>query len=131
MNPVNASSTAASVVQTAGTVPGQSSPVHGAIPAESASSVSLKPANKQHDKIEEATKPTREAVEFAAKQIETFVKSMDRDLSFSVDETSGHRVVRVTDTTTGELIRQMPSDETLRIAKTIDFMNHALVSQRA
>lgn len=130
MSSVSASSNAASIVQTAGTVPErQTAPVSGAVPAAVAGPSEQN--TKKVDKVEESVKPTREAVEFAAKQIESYVKSMDRDLSFSVDETSGHRVVRVTDPTTGELIRQMPSDETLRIAKTLDFMNHALVSQKA
>jgi flagellar protein FlaG len=130
MSSVSASSNAASIVQTTGTVPErQTAPVSGAVSA--AVGGPSQQSTKKVDKVEESVKPTREAVEIAAKQIENYVKSMDRDLSFSVDETSGHRVVRVTDPSTGELIRQMPSDETLRIAKTIDFMNHALVSQKA
>ena len=129
MSSVNASSNSASVVQTTGTVPERASaPLPGAVPAGATASVQQN--SKPRDKIEESVKPTKEAVEFAAKRIESYVKESGRELSFSVDETSGHRVVRVTDST-GELIRQMPSDETLRIAKSLDYMTHALVSQKA
>lgn len=130
MSTVSASSNPASVVQTAGTVPErQAAPVSNATPAEQLTSVQKD--SKRRDKIEECVEPSKEAVAHAAKSIESFVKSMDRNLSFDLDETSGHRIIRVTDATTGELIRQMPSDETLRIAKTIDYLSHALVNQKA
>lgn len=130
MSTVSASSNSASVVQTAGTVPErQAAPVPTSTPSEQLTSVQKD--SKRRDKLEENAAPAKEAVAHAAKRIEAFVKSMDRNLSFDYDTTSGHRVVRVTDATTGELIRQMPSDETLRIAKTIDYLSHALVSQKA
>lgn len=134
MTSISASTNTTSVVQTAGTVPErqQQAPVSSAAsPSYAAYNEVQKKTRAISEKVEESVKPTREAVQNAAKRIESFVKSMDRDLSFSLDETSGHRIIRVTDPTTGELIRQMPSDETLRIAKTIDYLSHALVSQKA
>jgi flagellar protein FlaG len=40
-------------------------------------------------------------------------------LSFFVDEAAGKIVVKVTDERTGRLIRQIPSDEFLRVARNV------------
>ncbi len=63
-------------------------------------------------------------LERLAESISRFVKSMNRDLSFSVHEASGHTVVTVLDGETKEVIRQIPSEEFLR-------MSEALASNRA
>ena len=42
-----------------------------------------------------------------------FVQQIQRDLNFSVDEDSGRTVVKVLDTETKEVIRQIPSQEVL------------------
>jgi len=50
----------------------------------------------------EASQPSREVVAKAAEQLQSFVQSMGRNLSFSVDEVSGYNVVRVVNPDTGE-----------------------------
>ena len=86
----------------------------------------IKPSN-----VNAASQPTREVVAKAAADIQQFVQSMGRNLSFSVDEVSGYHVVRVVNPSTGELIRQLPSDELLKIARDFERLNNVLVSQRA
>lgn len=81
--------------------------------------------------IAEASLPTREAVAKAAADLQQFVQAMGRNLSFSVDETTGYHVVRVVNPTTGELVRQLPSEELLQIARDFERLNNVLVSQRA
>jgi len=44
---------------------------------------------------------------------------------------SGYHVVRVVNPSTGELVRQLPSDELLKIARDCERLNNVLVSQRA
>ena len=56
-------------------------------------------------------------IEDAVAEINNFVQSEYRDLSFSLDEGSGQTVVRVMDRETGDLIRQIPEDVFLRLAK--------------
>ncbi len=89
-------------------------------------SVQIKPSN-----INEVLAPTREALEKIAADLQKFVQSMGRDLSFSVDQTTGYHVVRVINPSTGELIRQLPSDELLKIARDFERLHNALVSLRA
>jgi flagellar protein FlaG len=86
----------------------------------------IKPSN-----VDASSQPTREVVAKAAAEIQQFVQSMGRNLSFSVDETTGYNVVRVVNPSTGELVRQLPSEELLKIARDFQRLNNVLVSQRA
>jgi flagellar protein FlaG len=86
----------------------------------------IKPSN-----VDATSQPTREVVAKAAADIQQFVQSMGRNLSFSVDETTGYNVVRVVNPNTGELVRQLPSEELLKIARDFQRLNNVLVSQRA
>ena len=89
-------------------------------------STEIKPSN-----VNDAAAPTREVVAKAAQQIQSFVNSMGRNLDFSVDSTTGYHVVRVTNPETGEVVRQLPTEELIRIAKSFEQLNAALVHQRA
>jgi flagellar protein FlaG len=86
----------------------------------------IKPSN-----VSQATQPTQEVVAKTAQQLESFVASMGRDLSFSVDSTTGYHVVRVTNPQTGEVVRQLPSEELLKIAQTMEQTGSGLVNQKA
>jgi len=81
--------------------------------------------------VDVSSQPTREVVAKAAADIQQFVQSMGRNLSFSVDESTGYHVVRVVNPNTGELVRQLPSEELLKIARDFQRLNNVLVSQRA
>jgi len=114
------------LLQTAGTLPERSH----AVPVSSSPSVSVAPPPRPSH-VEETTAASRAAVDQAARHIEDFVKSVGRSLSFSVDASTGHQVLRVVDPNSGEVIRQLPADETLRIARSIDYFQNILVHQRA
>ena len=60
-----------------------------------------------------------EQVRQIAAAMEKFVRDSGRSLQFSVDEGSGQVVVKVVDAASGEVIRQIPSEEFLRIAKSV------------
>ena len=81
--------------------------------------------------ISSNSQPTREAVARAAEQIQSFVKEMGRNLSFSVDQVTGYNVVRVVNPDTNEVIRQLPSEELLKIARSMENWNSVLVNQKA
>jgi flagellar protein FlaG len=75
--------------------------------------------------------PTSIDVQVAADLIDRFLRDAGRALSFSVDEVTGRTVVSVRDPATGQLIRQVPSEEALRIAANLDLVSAALVSEQA
>jgi flagellar protein FlaG len=52
-------------------------------------------------------------------QLNDFVQNMQRDLQFSIDKESGTMVVKVIDAKSEKVIRQMPSEETLRLARSL------------
>lgn len=51
-------------------------------------------------------------------------------LLFSVDDATGKTIVKVTDAVTGEMIRQIPSEEMLEIARSLDKMQGMLLHQK-
>lgn len=70
------------------------------------------------------SQPSAEAVERAARQLETFMQSMNRYLEFRIDQDSGRTVVTVKDKTTGDTIRQIPAEEVLRLAQNLGGKAH-------
>ena len=89
-------------------------------------SAEIKPSN-----VSQASQPTQEVILKTAKQMESFVQSMGRELSFSVDEKTGYSIIRVINPQTGEVIRQLPAEELLKIAEMFEQTNSALVNQKA
>lgn len=63
--------------------------------------------------------PKPQQLDDAVSNINEFVQNLSRSLQFSVDEASGRTIVKVTDSDTGDLIRQIPSDEILAISRAI------------
>ena len=62
---------------------------------------------------------TRERVSAVVEQIDTYLKDSRRELQFQVDEESGQVIVRVRDAATGDVIRQIPGEEALRMARAL------------
>ena len=71
------------------------------------------------------------AVKEAVDAANAAVKAIRSELDFSIDEDTGKTVVRVVDKQTGTLIRQMPSQEMLEIAKALDRLQGLLVRNSA
>lgn len=69
---------------------------------------------------EDVLKSSREELQKAVASVESFTQSIRRDLKFSMDDESGKVVVKVTDSKTGEVIRQMPSEEALKLAQRLE-----------
>ena len=67
----------------------------------------------------------------AVKQINDFVQDIQRDLEFSVDDDTGRTVIRVYDSKTDELIRQIPNEEVLELAKNLKETNGLLFNAKA
>ncbi|MEQ1579600.1 MAG: flagellar protein FlaG [Steroidobacteraceae bacterium] len=63
---------------------------------------------------------TAKSIKAAAEQIESYLRHVNTDLEFRVDEAAGKVVVSVRERATGELIRQIPSKEALALAAQLD-----------
>lgn len=79
----------------------------------------------------EKSEPSRKQVEDAADKVQKFVANQASNLQFSLDEDSGRTVVKVVDASTKEVIRQIPSEEILAIAKALDRLQGLLIRQTA
>jgi flagellar protein FlaG len=81
--------------------------------------------------IAEATQESRAAIAKAAQEIESFMLSMGRNLNISVDGNTGYHVVTVSNPATGEVIRQMPSPELLKIAQSLPKYSGLMLNTKA
>lgn len=76
-------------------------------------------------------KPKPEDLDQAVKAVNEFVRPFNNALNFSVDQESQTTVVKVIDQSTKEVIRQIPSEEMLALAKALDTMKGLLIQQKA
>jgi len=78
--------------------------------------------------------PSSQQLQNAVDGINLAMRQSNQNLEFSVDAGTKKAIVKMTDTETGELIRQFPSEEILAIARSIDqFLQRQglLLSQKA
>lgn len=55
----------------------------------------------------------------AVKEINDFIQATQRKLDFSIDDTTHQVVVKVIATESGEVIRQIPSEQALKLAQSL------------
>lgn len=79
--------------------------------------------------------PSPQQIQVAVGTINQVMQQSNQSMEISVDFNTKIPVVKLTDTVTGELIRQMPSKEILAIARSIDqflkFQRGLLLNQEA
>jgi len=66
-----------------------------------------------------------------AAQLQDFLQSSRRDVEFRVDADTHTQIVTVRDATTGDVIRQMPSVEALRVLKSLNAAQGTLLDHIA
>ncbi|ANB26372.1 flagellar biosynthesis protein FlaG [Alteromonas stellipolaris] len=59
------------------------------------------------------------SLENAVKEVESFLQTQNRNLAFSIDDETKRSVVTVKDSESGDVIRQIPSEEVLALAERI------------
>lgn len=91
-------------------------------PAPLVNSVAALPASKDADSNK---------LKIAVQEIEKFVQSVKRNLEFSIDESSGKVVVKVIASGTGEVVRQIPSEEALKLADNLSNASSVLFNAKA
>ena len=72
-----------------------------------------------------------EKLQAAVEKIQEFVSAAASDIKFSIDEDSGRTVVKVVERGSQEVIRQIPSQEMLELAKALDKLQGLLIRQQA
>jgi flagellar protein FlaG len=59
------------------------------------------------------------------------VKALHNSVELSLDSKSGQPIVRVVDTETGQLIRQIPTEEVLELRRALDRIAGLLIHRKA
>jgi len=106
--------------------------------AKPAASETDKPADKPRADAIQAVAGTSSSdsdssdkLKVAVQEIEKFVQSVKRNLEFSIDETSGQVVVKVIASESGEVVRQIPSAEALKLAESLHNARSVLFDTKA
>ena len=73
----------------------------------------------------------KDAADTAMKDIQHFISSQERSVRITKDETCGHMIVKLVDPNTGEVIRTLPSEELLRLARSFEMLGNKMVHQVA
>jgi len=84
-------------------------------------------------KAKEATSiaPDEQQVTDAVEKLSKFVSNIRPEISFSVDEASGTRVVKILDRQSKEVVRQIPSEEAIQLAQALDKLQGLFVRDTA
>jgi len=102
-------------------------------PGPAAASVAANPTKVQTENAvkQAVATPTLDQVEEAVDSINQSMQLQSHGLVFSVDSDNKRTIVKVVDQQTSEVIRQIPSEETLTIAKSLDRVIGKLIQEKA
>lgn len=78
-----------------------------------------------------ASPPSSDQVQQAIKEVTAVTQAKASSLQFSIDEDTGATVVKIVDSETHDVIRQIPAEEILAIARSLDKMAGLLLKQKA
>ena len=70
-------------------------------------------------------------IESVTRQIDSFLRSINKSLQFRVDQATGQMIVTIRDDETGEVIRQVPGEDAVRIAQRIEDTLSAMLDEKA
>lgn len=74
---------------------------------------------------EEKKRLEEEKLQGVVTDLNSSIQGVQRNLAFSVDDNSGEIVISVTDKQSGEIVRQIPSEEALELAKKLHELSQA------
>ncbi len=80
---------------------------------------------------EPSQKVSDKKIEDTLANINDFFKLSDRSMQFSLSEGTGKTVVEIKDGKTGEVIRQIPTEEALNLEKKLDEVQGLLFNKKA
>ena len=99
-------------------------------PNDTLATASATPAAELQNNTRNA-EPDREQVLAAMADMQDYVQSAQYNLQFQLHDDSSRMVVKVTEIATGEVIRQIPSEEALRLAENLSEIRSVLFSGKA
>lgn len=93
----------------------------GSTTSVSSNNLQVSSVDSKQDNVKESKKAeSNSSVDLVKKAVEegnSFLQAVKRNLQFKVDEATDRLVVKVVDSDSGELVRQIPSDELLALVE--------------
>jgi|307.fasta_scaffold1281460_1 flagellar protein FlaG len=96
-----------------------------------ASAPAAQPAPAPANDLPHQGAPRAAEVAAAVDGINRYLRSVNQTLRFEVDQSTGKDIVRVVDDTTGDVVRQIPSEEALAVARALSKTRGFLLNQSA
>jgi len=99
--------------------------------------VAASEVNQQISQVREAQQPDpafnpsemRQRLQEAVDRLNEQMQANGRDLAFGIDEQIDRSIITVKSTTSGEMVRQIPSDDVLRVARSIEDLKGVLYDE--
>ena len=129
IQPVNTAAT--SVPPPRQAPPTGASATNGAVTLHETPTSKVPGTTAQTDQPAQDIQVNRQQLDLAVKNVSTFVKTANSSLEFSIDKETGIDLVKVIDSDTQKVIRQIPSEEIVAIAKALDSLKGLLIQQKA
>ncbi|WP_426369739.1 flagellar protein FlaG [Pseudocolwellia sp. HL-MZ7] len=89
----------------------------------------VKSVQVQEVETEEPANITVKQLEMVAQQLQEFVGGMNKGLEFLVDKDSGRDVIKVIDKTSGDILKQYPSEEVLSLVSKLSEATGSFVNE--
>lgn len=74
----------------------------------------------QKEQVEQSQEEKQADIKQAVTQLNDYVQDVQRDLQFNLDDNSGKTVITVVDRNTSEVVRQIPDDVALKLARGLE-----------
>ncbi len=81
--------------------------------------------------VQQGSAVEREELNAAVADMQNYMQSVNREINFQLDDASGKVVINVTESRSGNVIRQIPSEEALRIAENLEEVRSLLFKAEA
>jgi len=75
--------------------------------------------------------PTADKLEQVVKQLNDYAQTVQREVQFKIDKDSGQTLIKVIDSRTKEVIRQIPSEEALAVDRYLAHGNGLVFQAKA
>ncbi|MCL2875666.1 MAG: flagellar protein FlaG [Betaproteobacteria bacterium] len=103
----------------------------GTVDVPAASDTDEARAGRRSQEAGSDTANLRQAVQESVEKLNEFIRPYVTSLQFSIDEDLGKVVVRIMDDETKEVIKQIPSEDVLALAKALSKVSGLFVKQEA
>lgn len=87
------------------------------------------PSAQQTESVAER-KPDQGTLDQAVDDLNSFVQDVRRELRFSIDDDSGETIIKVIDSISKEVVRQIPPEEVVDISRHLDSRSGVLMNAK-